>query len=231
MRKIMNLKYKLLSVFLIGLIICNVSNTLAQEVLTPQELLKIKNTGNAQISPDGKEILYTISTPRTANEKPGGAYVELFKVNIETGKISKLISGKFNVSSPQWLPSGDMISFLFKENKDVTQVWMIPASGGEKTRLTNSETSVSSYKWRPGVNQIGYLASTPETEHEKDLKSRGYGFIFYEENLKNNNLYLATFDNNWKLLNTKQVPGKKTVWDFAFSPDGKKIAQVCLIKI
>lgn len=214
----------LVAFLLLGMLPYSSLSILAQDVLTPQMLLRIKNAGNAHISPAGKEILYTVSTPRTANEKPGRSYGELFIVNTETGQITPLITGKINISSPQWSTNGKMIAFLYRKKDDVTQVWMIPSTGGEKTKLTNSETSISSFKWRPGVNQIGYLSTTPASDHEKDLKERGYGFIFYEENLKTRNLYISTFNQDWKLQETKQITKQKTVWDFNFSPDGKKLA-------
>ncbi len=39
----------------------------AQGPLRPTELLALKSAGNQQISPDGTEILYSVSTPRGPN--------------------------------------------------------------------------------------------------------------------------------------------------------------------
>lgn len=201
-----------------------IAETGAQSVLSPNELLKIKSCGSIMISPNGKEVLYLISSQRGANEEPGGSYSELYKVSVSDGKITGLITGKINIHSPRWSPDGKWIGFLHHASGSSTQVWIIPANGGEMTQLTSSPTSVSAFKWNPSGKHLTYLALTPETDHEKDLKKKGYDFIYYEENLKSRNLYTAGFNKKWKLKNTRQITTGKMVWDFTFSLDGKQVA-------
>jgi dipeptidyl aminopeptidase/acylaminoacyl peptidase len=210
---------------IIFLSICVVS--MAGEVLSPEDILKIRTVGNAQISPDGKWIAYTLGVPRTADEKPGGYYSELYLVSTNTDEVRPFITGKVNVSSPQWSPDGSQIAFLTQRGgQNKTQVWAIPLLGGEAIQITRSQTSVSSYRWHPTEKLIAYIASTPKSKQEMDLAQKGYGFIFYEENLKHRNLYLSKADCNCGSCSCKdeQLTKDLTVWSFEFSPDGKTIA-------
>ncbi len=97
-------------------------------------------------------------------------------------------------------------------------------AGGEMSKLTDAPGGVSSFQWQQGKNGIAYLSKTPESEKEKELKRRGYGFILYEENLKNDNLFLAEYDENWKQVNVKQLTEGVQTWDFTFNRQGTQLA-------
>jgi len=203
------------------LLIFTIGNLIAQDVFTPEDVFKIKTCTAARISPDGKWVAYTVRVQRDVNENAGSAYSELYLISTSTGEIRPFICGKVNVSSPQWSADGKRIAFLMKRGeKAQTQVWTISTTGGEAQQVSKSKTNVLSYQWHPTKNIIGYIAVDPKSEKEKKLATKGYDFVFYEENLKQRNLYL--FDLETK--NVDQVTIDRTVWDFVFSPDGSKIA-------
>jgi len=195
----------------------------ASDVFSEKDLLKLKSVTSARISPKGGWIAYTVSVPRKAADKPGSGYSELYLISIKTKEIRPYITGKVRVRSVSWSPDGSAVGFLTSRGeKAKTQVWMIPISGGEAKQLTHSKTSVSSFRWHPTENKVAYLASTPKSKHEKDLEKKGYGFVFYEENLKHRNLYLADLETEDS--EAEQLTNDVTVWSFEFSPDGKTIA-------
>ncbi len=200
-------------------------NLSAGEPLSPQDLLSVKSVTQAQISPNGAWIAYTVLVPRAANEAAGRAYSELYLVSPKTREIRPFITGKVNVSALQWRPDGSALAFLMKRGEDSkTQVWMIPVDGGEARPITHSETSVEKFNWHPSGNQIAYIAETPKTKREKELEKKGYGFIYYEENLKPQNLYLIAIGAPGEKIEPEPLTKDITVWSFEFSPDGKTIA-------
>jgi len=186
----------------------------AKNVLTAEDLLTLKYVTSCQISPDGKWIAYTLSVPREASDKPGGSYSELYLVSVETGEVRPLITGKVNVYSIAWRPDGKAISFLSRrgENKS-TQIWLIPVDGGESRQISNSETSILAYRWHPSGKKIAYVATTPKTKREKALEEKGYGFVFFEENLKHRNLYLLNVDETDPEKKVEQITHDITVWN------------------
>ena len=199
---------------------------LTAEVFSPEDALRMKSCGNAEISPDGKWIAYTVSVPREAGDEPGGSYRELYVVSTETGKIRPFVTGKVNVSSPRWDPDGTKIGFTARRGAvKTTQVWAIPMSGGEAVQITHSPSSVSYFQWHPDGKRIGYIATTPKSKGEKSLEKKGYDFVYFEENLKHRNLYLAcTCGGEGGKCQAQQLSEGVTVWDFVFSPDGKTVA-------
>jgi dipeptidyl aminopeptidase/acylaminoacyl peptidase len=56
------------------------------------------------------------------------------------------------------------------------------------------------------------------------LKKKGYGFTYYEENLKHRNLYLVDVHEGGQIATPKQITRDITIWSFVFSPDGSRIA-------
>lgn len=217
--------YQIIKLFTIILFILILGpNLIAQDPLSPQDLLQLKSCSEAKVSPDGQWIAYSVRVPRAAADKPGSAYNELYLMSNQDKSIIPIITGEVNVSSIQWKPDGTQISFKMKRGEDAkTQVWAISIKGGEAFQITHSETGIISYQWHPKEDKIAYTATIPLTSKEKALKEKGYKFIYYEENLKHRNLYITCTE-----LQCDSEPNRLTqdvtVWGFQFSHDGKTIA-------
>jgi dipeptidyl aminopeptidase/acylaminoacyl peptidase len=195
----------------------------AGDVFSPEDALSYKRCYEAAISPDGQWIAYTVIVQRAADDKPGGGYLELYLVSTETGEIRPFITGEVSVRSPRWSSDGERIAFLMSRGeKAKTQVWMIPFGGGEALQVTSSKTSVSSFRWHPKGDWIAYIATEPESEREKELDDKGYGFIYYEENLKHRNLYMLGVGADGG--EAKRLTEGITVWGFEFDPTGERVA-------
>jgi len=195
-----------------------------QHALSPADLLSLKYCSGPEISPDGTEALYAISVPRGPNEEPGPASRRVMRLSLATGITTSLFDEDFKGSSPQWSPDGKRIAFLHQAKDEKMQVWSMPAEGGEMTRLTDAETGVYSFMWNPDGTGLAYLSLSPDTEREKELKKRGYDFIYFEENLKNRNLYLVEFKSDGKIPAVRQLTDGVQVWSFIFNNTGNRIA-------
>lgn len=220
----MNLKLKSVTAAILVSLFLSVQTTQCQDVLSAPDLLGLKSCSGVQLSPDGNEVLYAISTPRGPNDEPGRSTTKYFRKKLPDGNPIPLFGKDVKGSSPRWSPDGKYIGFLCSEKGEPSQVWAMPVSGGKKIELTSAESGISSFRWDPGKNAIAYLSQTPETLKEKELKERGYDFIYYEENLKDINLFIARFDKKWNQTEVKQLTEGVTAWDFEFNRDGSEIA-------
>jgi len=195
------------------------------EVLTPEQLLQLKTAGSVRISPDGQYLAYTVSVPRTADDKPGGAYTELYVHHLKSGRTIPFISGQVNVSSLQWKPDGKALTFTSRRGEDSrSQIWIIDIDGGEARKLSDSETGIIAYQWHPNGRQIAYIAEEPKTAREKALQKKGYEFILFEENLKHKNVYFIDVNPDYTAGPPEQLTRDITVWSMQFSPKGDQIA-------
>lgn len=210
------------------LLFCGLTGILdAQEALSAADLLSLRTAGNIQVSPDGSELIYSVSTPRGPNEEAGPSHTAYFRMKLTAGvgeEALPLFPEGIRGTSPRYSPDGSMIAFIRSTEKDGRQVWAMPAGGGEVRQLTSATGGISDFRWQPGHRGMAYLEEAAETEREKELERRGYGFIFYEENLKDLNLWIASFDEDWGLSSTKQLTEEVMCWDFEFNAQGTQIA-------
>ncbi|GEM_PF-6431238 len=154
---------------------------LASEVLTPEDVLRMKTCASAEMSPDGKWIASTVSVPREPSDQPGGPYNELYVVAVESGQVRPFITGQVNISSPRWSPDSKRIAFLTARGENKTaQVWVIPVDGGEASAVSKSESAVLDFRWHPSGEKIAYIAETPPTDNPGKLGN----FSFSPDGLK-----------------------------------------------
>ena len=126
----MDRKLRTSLVFFTTLIVLTLQNNQAQDVLSPVDLLKLKSCRDIQLSPDGSQILYSLSTPRGPNESPGKSNSTYWKMTLSDGYARPIFDKETKGSSSRWSPDGKTIGFLYKKEKGFTQVWAMPAGGG-----------------------------------------------------------------------------------------------------
>ena len=196
----------------------------SQEPLSPEELLQLGTIHPVQLSPDQQELLYAVSTPRGPNDRPGAVLTRYFSTPLAEWSPVPLFENRPGAGSPGYSSDGEYIGFLDAEKDGPAQVWVMTRNGDHLTRLTNEPGGVSQFRWQPGKKAIAYLTAPAPPEREKELKERGYDFIFYEENLKNSTLRMAWYDDSWGQIGQWELTHEGHVWDFEFDRQGTRIA-------
>ena len=220
----MKLKLTACHIFMVALFFGLALPITAQNVLTAPDLLALKSVRSQQLSPDGTELIYSVSSPRGPNEQAGGSRSEYFRMSVTQKSPTPLFKKEVKGGSPQYSPDGKYIGFLYAEKGEPRQVWAMPVSSGDMFRLTNKEGGIISFRWLPEDRGIGYISGGVSSAKEKELKKRGYDFIYYEENLKNSHLHVARYDENWKQVWEWQLTEEGQTWDFEFNAQGTQIA-------
>ena len=220
----------LTSLLSLAVLLFTVYQSPAQDPLTPEEQMKLKSIGEVQINPVKMEVLYSVTTPRDPNDKPGGPYVRYFRASMADWVPTPLLEERPGAGSPQYSSDGNYIGFLYGNIGKPRQVWVMSIMEGDCRELTHEPSGVSQFKWQPGKKGIAYLTGEMTTDREKELSERGYDFIFYEENLKNNRLRMAWYDNEWNQTSVWELTHEGNTWDFEFDRQGSRIAASVSLK-
>jgi dipeptidyl aminopeptidase/acylaminoacyl peptidase len=191
---------------------------------TPLDVARIRSVMSADVSPDGKSIAYTATSPRDPLTEPSGpASVELFVVDTATGKSRPYVSGKVSIKGVAWTPDGAGISFLAKRGDDKnTSLYVIPIDGGEAQKRVEHSTAISGYQWSPDGKQVAFLAKNPDPKSKSELVAKGFNAEGYEENLKDTLIWIASSQpGDAAKPRTLKVPGSAS--EIHWSPDSKQI--------
>ncbi|MBA3530504.1 MAG: S9 family peptidase [Ardenticatenales bacterium] len=135
------------------------SNANKHIVIAPPDLFRLKFLEGAQLSPDGRQVVYTISHVNAEQEKE---FVTLWLLSLESGESRQLTSGQSRDTNPQWSPDGKQVAFLSNRGAK-PQLYLLPLEGGEPRPLTALEQGVGSGPaWSPDGTHIAFTAK-PET--------------------------------------------------------------------
>ena len=118
--------------------------------MTWMDQQRMRSVGAPAISPDGKWVLYTVTTP---DWKDARTQSDVFLVSAERGLPSTrqlTYTRDKNEASPRWLPNGQ--AFVFSSNRDATaaqagqqQLFVMRPDGGEARRITDTKEGVSTF--------------------------------------------------------------------------------------
>jgi len=125
----------------------------SQGVLTPELLWKLGRVSDAQLSPDGKQILFGI-TYYDLKENKGNR--DLYTISINGGNPIKVTDFKGSEFNGIWRPDGKKIGFLSAEGGSV-QIWEMNPDGTNKTKITNIEEGINGFSYSPDMKNILYI--------------------------------------------------------------------------
>jgi dipeptidyl aminopeptidase/acylaminoacyl peptidase len=154
------------------LTLCSLGSTLAQESakhpLSFDDLIKLHRVADAKISPDGKRVVYSVTTPdMEANRNASN----LWMVLTEGGAPIQLTQSGHD-SSPVWSPDSKMLAFL-SSRAGTSQVYVLPLNGGEAHAWTHLSTGADIVKWSPDGKTIAFTSSVyPDCKDDACNKSR-----------------------------------------------------------
>ena len=118
------------------------------------------------MSPDGKQVVATVSRKKTKEDPTKGTteyyYTQhLFLLDV-TGKTQpvQLTYGDRRDTQPAWSPDGKALAFVRAEG-DLSQVWIMPLTGGEAYAITKAKYGASLPVWSPDGRSILYSSSIP----------------------------------------------------------------------
>ena len=162
--------------------------------MTFLDMQHLNRIGDAVPSPDGRWLLYTISTP---DWQEAERQSDLHLVSLEQGVASSramTFTEENDETDPAWLPDGSAFGFLSDRGEDgEEQVYLMRPDGGEARRVTDAEEGVSDFafskdgRWlvyrsgEEGEEQLYRLpVSALDTAEPEQLTERASGIGTWE---------------------------------------------------
>ena len=199
---------------------------------TIDQSLEMRSANAPKISPDGKRVVYEVS--RT-NWDDNSFDTDLWLADVATGESHLLTVAAKSSRTAEWSPDGKMIAFLsgrpgvLKDSPaDKTQIYVMPADGGEAQQLTKMEAGVNEFEWAPDSKHLALTAESPEPKGMKDRKQTFGDYHVVHADYAQMHLWMVDLPAfgtvapaEPKLLTAGEA---YSVGSFAVSPDGTRIA-------
>ena len=120
-----------------------------------EDLYRLKGLSGLALSPDGKQLLFQLSTQDLRKAKRNS---QVWLLEVATGQARQLTQAKASSHSPQWSKDGKTV-FFESSREGGSQLWALDLDGGEARRLTSFEAGVGSPKLMPDGHRVVFQAS------------------------------------------------------------------------
>jgi dipeptidyl aminopeptidase/acylaminoacyl peptidase len=201
-------------------------SAVAQEAgWTPDVMITFKRVGGTAISPDGKLIAYTVSTPLMEGEK-SEFLTHVWVVSADGKQNYQFTFGEKSCANPEFSPDGRYLSFTSSRGSDgKNQIWILRLSGGEAEQVTKAKSGVGSYRWSPDAKHIAFTMTDPPSDLEEKEKKEKRDMQVVDADYKYAHLYTVSVEKDGKGDRTSKrvTAGTFHVTSFDWSPDGKTI--------
>ena len=132
----------------------------ARRPITLDDYYAIKEVSSVELSPDGRMSVYVV---RTIDRNLDDRTSTLWRVPVAGGTPQQLTSGSRMASTPRFAPDGRHVAFL-AEADDESQVFILPAGGGEAFKVTALPGGVSDFDWSPDSRRLVLVSGEPTTD-------------------------------------------------------------------
>jgi dipeptidyl aminopeptidase/acylaminoacyl peptidase len=222
---------------------------------TAQDLNALPRISEPRLSPDGKQVVFTLRETDFAADRGRS---DLWLVDAAGGSPRRLTSSEENDTAPDWSPDGAGIYFLSARSGS-TQVWYLPAAGGEALQVTSLPVDVAGFRVSPAGDRLALAlevfpdcadpaCTSKRLEERKASKQRGQVhdrlFVRHWDKWKDgrvSQLFSVAIGADRRTAGAPvalsssldaDVPSKPFGGraDYAFSPDGRELLFAARIK-
>ena len=211
----------------------------ARRPLKLDDLTRLRDVRDPQVSPDGQWVAYVVATTDAKEDKSTS---HIWMVGIDGRNDRQMTRSQESETSPRWSPDGKYLSFTSSRPGKAkgSQVWLLDRSGGEAMPLTELKGRLQGYEWSPDSRRLALVVGDPDPDEEPaapaaegpakpkvpkpividryKYKQDGQGYL-----LSGRHTYIYLFDVATKKLD-RLTSGKGDESSPSWSPDGTRIA-------
>lgn len=153
---------------------------------TPEDLLQLRRINAVAVSPDGQRLVYALGEP---DIEANTVRADLWERDLtaDDARPRRLTeTPDDSESSPAYSPDGERLFFLSARSGS-SQLWSMPARGGEAVQISNVEADVAGFSPSPDGRRIALwfdeapdcaAASCPDTGDADGVSPRRYDSQF-----------------------------------------------------
>jgi dipeptidyl aminopeptidase/acylaminoacyl peptidase len=211
--------------------------------LTPEALWAMGRIGGMSVSPDGKQIVYSVAFYSVEQNKSNR---ELYLMNADGSGNTRLTVSPYQESEATWIKNGEKIAFLSNENGS-NQLYEMNPDGSGKKQLTDYDGDIEGFSLSPDGKRLLFIAqvkTVPSTADKYPDLPKASGIIVTDLMYKHwdewtttaPHPFVADFDGK-SISNVKDIlegePYESPMKPFggieqlAWSTDSKSIAYTC----
>ena len=206
-----------------------VNPAIQKRIITPEDVLTIRELTDVKLSPDGKQIAFVVTEPNDPKSPREPRVSNIWVVPMDGREPPRpLIAGLKNAIAPRWSPDGQILAFVSDRGDEkadgTTQIYLLRDREQRPVRLTNVAGGVEDYEWSRDGKTIAFVARDQPTPEEKARRAAGDDAIVWpESNLKYSRLWVVTLSDARATQVTKQ---NFEILELAWSPAGDELALI-----
>lgn len=222
-----------------------------RRAITPDDAYALSNVSDPQISVDGKDVVYVLTTiDRERDRRVSSIWI----APVDGSRPPIKFVGMAPAKSPRWSPDGKWLAFLCagksaaaRTAKDSStqneapesavkttshpQIWLVSRDGKSPRQITGFENGVTAFDWSPGSDKVVAVSRSLGSDQSPPSSDvRAYTSIAYKLNGEGwfgqarGHLWIVPVD----VGEPRQITSGDDWQDSApvWSPDGKEIAFV-----
>lgn len=214
--------------------------------MTPEALWAMGRIGSVAVSPDEKQIAYTVSYYSVPQNKSNS---EIFVMNADGSGNAQITRDAWREGEPTWFKGGTKLAFLCNEGGS-SQVWEMNPDGSGRKQLTQYDGDIEGFSFSPDGKKLLFIAQVKTVQSTADKHPdlpQATGIVVNDLMYKHwdewtttaPHPFVADFDGN-TISNTKDIleglPYESPMKPFggieqlAWSPNSDKVAFTCRMK-
>ena len=123
-----------------------------KRAITFEDFIGLPIVGDPQLSPDGRQVAYTVNTISLADNR---GTTRVWLADVATGTTRVFSGGPGSDRQPRWSPDGRSLAFI-GSRQGGPQIWVLSLGGGEARKVSALADGVNEFIWLPDGS--GFLA-------------------------------------------------------------------------
>lgn len=202
--------------FLASLVVSSIFSQEKQH-FAPEDLLNLRRLSDPQISPSGNWTAFVVT--KFGEDKKTNS--EIWLISKDGKVLEQMTDNPGPDLSPRWSPDERILAFLSRRNGERSpQIYFYSLPDKKTEKVTAEKGTIRDLKWSPDKNRIAFLMTDSFTEEEAKRREEGDDAFVVDQDEKHTRLWTLDVERRTTRLLLNQ---DLTVWNFNWSPDGKKI--------